>query len=68
MACHDKKEGAANFVEQAKPAWRGSLNSTEGKFMIQRSCGSGRYVFYFRVAEPLIGATDVILGMKETLA
>jgi uncharacterized OB-fold protein len=32
---------------------------SEGRFMIQRSRGSGRYVFYPRVAEPLTGATDL---------
>lgn len=31
----------------------------EGKFMIQRSQGSGRYVFYPRVAEPGTGARDL---------
>ncbi len=31
----------------------------EGRFMIQRSRSSGRYVFYPRVAEPRTGATDL---------
>jgi uncharacterized OB-fold protein len=31
----------------------------EGRFMIQRSRASGRYVFYPRVAEPGTGATDL---------
>jgi uncharacterized OB-fold protein len=31
----------------------------EGRFMIQRSRSSGRYVFYPRVAEPVTGATDL---------
>ena len=32
---------------------------SEGRFMIQRSRSSGRYVFYPRVAEPRTGATDL---------
>ena len=32
---------------------------SQGKFMIQRSKGSGRYVFYPRVAEPVTGARDL---------
>jgi uncharacterized OB-fold protein len=31
----------------------------EGRFMIQRSRSSGRYVFYPRVAEPVTGARDL---------
>lgn len=31
----------------------------EGRFMLQRSRSSGRYVFYPRVAEPRTGATDL---------
>ena len=31
----------------------------EGRFMIQRSGASGRYIFYPRVAEPGTGATDL---------
>ena len=31
----------------------------EGRLMIQRSRGSGRYVFYPRVAEPITGARDL---------
>src|SRR5688572_2617136 len=31
----------------------------QGKFMIQRSRSSGRYVFYPRVAEPVTGAMDL---------
>lgn len=31
----------------------------EGRFMIQRSRSSGRFVFYPRVAEPATGATDL---------
>ncbi len=31
----------------------------EGRFMIQRSRGSGRHVFYPRVVEPVTGATDL---------
>lgn len=31
----------------------------EGRFMLQRSRSSGRFVFYPRVAEPLTGATDL---------
>jgi uncharacterized OB-fold protein len=31
----------------------------EGRFMIQRSRSSGRYVFYPRIAEPRTGATDL---------
>jgi uncharacterized protein len=31
----------------------------EGRFMIQRSRSSGRYVFYPRVAEPRTGARDL---------
>lgn len=30
-----------------------------GRFMIQRSASSGRYVYYPRVAEPVTGATDL---------
>jgi uncharacterized OB-fold protein len=30
-----------------------------GRFMIQRSRGSGRYVFYPRVVEPVTGAADL---------
>ncbi len=32
---------------------------SEGRFMLQRSQSSGRYVFYPRVAEPGSGATDL---------
>lgn len=32
---------------------------SEGRFMIQRSRSSGRFVFYPRVAEPRTGATDL---------
>lgn len=32
---------------------------SEGRFMLQRSRSSGRYVFYPRVAEPRTGATDL---------
>jgi uncharacterized OB-fold protein len=31
----------------------------EGRFLIQRSRGSGRYVFYPRVVEPLTGEQDL---------
>jgi uncharacterized OB-fold protein len=31
----------------------------QGRFMIQRSRASGRYIFYPRVAEPLTGCTDL---------
>jgi uncharacterized OB-fold protein len=31
----------------------------EGRFVIQRSRSSGRFVFYPRVAEPVTGATDL---------
>lgn len=31
----------------------------EGRFMIQRSRGSGRYIFYPRIAEPGTGHTDL---------
>jgi uncharacterized OB-fold protein len=31
----------------------------EGRFMLQRSAGSGKHVFYPRVAEPGTGATDL---------
>jgi uncharacterized OB-fold protein len=31
----------------------------EGRFMIQRARGSGKYVFYPRVAEPVTGDTDL---------
>lgn len=30
-----------------------------GRFMLQRSQSSGRYVYYPRIAEPLTGATDL---------
>lgn len=32
---------------------------SEGRFMLQRSRSSGKYVFYPRVAEPRTGATDL---------
>lgn len=32
---------------------------TEGRFMLQRSRATGRYIFYPRVAEPLTGSTDL---------
>jgi uncharacterized OB-fold protein len=32
---------------------------SEGRFMLQRSRGSGQYIFYPRVAEPRTGATDL---------
>lgn len=31
----------------------------QGRFMIQRARGSGRHIFYPRVAEPLTGDTDL---------
>jgi uncharacterized OB-fold protein len=31
----------------------------QGRFMIQRSRASGRYIFYPRVAEPMTGCTDL---------
>jgi len=31
----------------------------QGRFMIQRSRATGRYVFYPRVAEPVTGCTDL---------
>ena len=31
----------------------------EGRFMIQRSRDSGRYIFYPRVAEPVTGSTNL---------
>ena len=31
----------------------------QGRFMIQRSPSSGRYIFYPRIAEPLTGETDL---------
>ncbi|MDB5970245.1 MAG: hypothetical protein JWQ90_2695 [Hydrocarboniphaga sp.] len=31
----------------------------QGRFMIQRARGSGRYIFYPRVAEPVTGDTDL---------
>lgn len=31
----------------------------QGRFMIQRSRASGRYIFYPRVAEPVTGCTDL---------
>jgi uncharacterized OB-fold protein len=37
--------------------WRRFI--AEGRFMIQRSAGSGRYVFYPRIAEPGTGAQDL---------
>ena len=37
--------------------WRAYL--AEGRFMIQRSAGSGRHVFYPRIAEPGSGAEDL---------
>jgi uncharacterized protein len=32
---------------------------SEGRFMLQRCRGSGAFIFYPRVAEPLTGATDL---------
>ena len=38
-------------------AWLAALE--QGRFLLQRSASSGRYVFHPRVAEPRTGATDL---------
>jgi uncharacterized OB-fold protein len=42
---------------QPEAEWHEHLAS--GRFMIQRSRSSGRFIFYPRVAEPLTGAEDL---------
>ena len=46
-------------MDQIKPEAQYQQFLAEGRFMIQRSAGSGRHVFYPRVAEPETGATDL---------
>ena len=46
-------------MDQIKPEVQYQQFLAEGRFMIQRSAGSGRHVFYPRVAEPETGATDL---------
>lgn len=42
-----------------RPAAEYRAHLEAGRFMLQRSRSSGRYVFYPRVAEPVTGATDL---------
>ena len=44
-------------MPQPEAQWRAHL--AEGRFMLQRSASSGRYVFFPRVAEPGTGAQDL---------
>ena len=44
-------------MPQPEAEWRAHL--AEGRFMLQRSASSGRYVFFPRVAEPGTGAQDL---------
>lgn len=46
-------------MDEIKPEAQYQQFLAEGRFMIQRSASSGRYVFYPRVAEPGTGATDL---------
>lgn len=46
-------------MDEIKPEAQYQQFLTEGRFMIQRSAGSGRHVFYPRVAEPETGAADL---------
>lgn len=46
-------------MDQIKPEAQYQQFLAEGRIMIQRSAGSGRHVFYPRVAEPETGATDL---------
>lgn len=46
-------------MNEIKPEAQYQQFLAEGRFMIQRSAGSGRHVFYPRVAEPGTGATDL---------
>lgn len=46
-------------MDQIKPEAQYQQFLAEGRFMIQRSAGSGRHVFYPRVAEPETGAADL---------
>jgi uncharacterized OB-fold protein len=46
-------------MDEIKPEAQYQQFLAEGRFMIQRSAGSGRHVFYPRVAEPETGATDL---------
>lgn len=46
-------------VRTVRPQADYAANLAEGRFMLQRSRSSGRYVYYPRVAEPVTGATDL---------
>jgi uncharacterized OB-fold protein len=46
-------------MDAIKPEAQYQQFLAEGRFMIQRSTGSGRHVFYPRVAEPETGAADL---------
>src|SRR3954469_2059750 len=46
-------------MNEIKPELQYQQFLAEGRFMIQRSAGSGKHVFYPRVAEPATGATDL---------
>lgn len=46
-------------MDAIKPEAQYQQFLAEGRFMIQRSAGSGKHVFYPRVAEPATGATDL---------
>jgi len=46
-------------MNEIKPEAQYRAFLAEGRFMILRARGSGRYVFYPRVAEPVTGDTDL---------
>jgi uncharacterized protein len=56
----DIAEGIVHVSSQeVRPEKEFEAFLAEGRFMIQRSRSSGRYVFYPRVAEPVTGARDL---------
>ena len=46
-------------VPEIRPEQEYFAHLAQGRFMLQRSRSSGRYVFYPRVAEPVTGARDL---------
>ncbi len=46
-------------MDEAGPDIEYRRHLAEGRFMLQRSRGSGAFLFYPRVAEPMTGATDL---------
>jgi uncharacterized OB-fold protein len=44
---------------ETRPEQEYFAHLAQGRFMLQRSRSSGRYVFYPRVAEPVTGARDL---------